>query len=334
MFRQVLLSLSVLVFSVGLAQAQAIRGKVLIPSVQTPDRIEVLLEKTDGQVIVRAFTDNQGNFEMRGMPIGGYEIVVRVEGYQEARLRVDVLPANQGATIVNIPIDTKPTQTVILPGEPIIDVAELNRNYPKNVLQEYEKGIEDNRKGETARAIGRLEEVVKLAPDFYSAHSFLGNLYQKLDRFRDAEKEYKTAAELNPRSAQPLTSLGSLYIQEAEAPSTGTRRLRGRILDDALDALDDAIKLDGHSAAAYYLLGVAYYKSSFLEEAETNLNRALDLDAHAGSTRLMLVNLYVRQEKWQSALDHLDAYLKDNPKGANRAQLEGTRIKLMERVKN
>ena len=48
----------------GAAAAQAIRGKVILPSVQTPDRIEVLLEKTDGQVIVRAYSDPQGNFPM------------------------------------------------------------------------------------------------------------------------------------------------------------------------------------------------------------------------------------------------------------------------------
>ena len=333
MTRRITLFLALMLLMRGAADAQVVRGKVMIPSVQTPDRIEVLLEKGDGQVIVRSYSDAQGNFEMRGMPVGGYEIVVRVEGYQDARMRVDVLPANQGATIVNIPIERKPPEAVIDPGEPIIDVTELSRNYPKKALQEFEKAVEENRKGETAKAMDRLLDVLQLAPDFYSAHSLLGNIYQKSERYRDAEKEYRTARELNSRSAQPLTNLGSLFIQEADAQSARSRRLRGRILDDALDVLDDATKLDPHSSLAFYLLGVAYYKSSFFEESETNLKRALDLDARAGSTRLMLVNLYLKQEKWQAALDHLESYLVDNPRAVNRAQLEGTRLKLNELLK-
>ena len=315
------------------AQAQIIRGKVLIPSVQTPDRVEVLLEKNDGQVLVRAFSDSQGNFEMRGMQAGGYEVVVNVEGYMEARMRVDVLPANQGATIVNIPVEKNPVEIIPAPVDPVVDITELNRNYPKKVLEDYEKAMEDLRKGETAKAQASLEAIVAAEPDFYTAHMTLGNLYQKQERFRDGEKEFKTAHELNPRSALPMTNLGSLYIQEAEAPSTRGRRLRGRILDDALDALDDAAKTDSHSAITFYLLGVAYYKSDFLEEAETNLKRAFDLDPHSSSTRLMFVNLYMKQEKWQDALDELDRYVMDYPKSTNRAQLEETRLKVIEKLK-
>ena len=131
-----------------------------------------------------------------------------------------------------------------------------------------------------------------------------------------------------------MTSLGALYIQEAESPATRSARLRGRILDDALDALESATKLDGHSAVAYYLLGVANYRSAFFDEAETNLKRSLDLDAHLGSTRLMLVNLYMKLEKWQTALDNLNVFLSENPKAPNRVDLEQTRLKLAEKLRN
>jgi Flp pilus assembly protein TadD len=267
---------------------------------------------------------------MRGMPIGSYEIVVRVEGFLESRLRVDVLPANQGTTIVNIPVERLAVETVVDPGEPIIDVAELNRNYPRRALQELERARDDFRKGDNERALERLDEVLKLAPEFYSAHSLQGNVYQKLNRFTDAQSAYTTARQLNPRSAQPLINLGSLYIQEADAPETRTRRLRGRILDDALDALEEAIQIDSHSAVAYYLLGVANYKSSFFEEAEAALTRSFQLEPRIGSTRLMLVNLYMRWEKWEKAVEHIDGYLAAYPKAANRAEIEQTRNRVIE----
>src|SRR5262249_27253993 len=146
-------------------------------------------------------------------------------------------------------------------------------------------------------------------PDFYSAHLLLGNVYRKESRYTDAEKQYKTAHELNGRAAQPLVSIGGMFIQEAEAITNPNDAQRGNILDDALDALDEATKLDSQSAIAFYLLGVAYYRSAFFDESEKNLTRSFQLDSHSGSTRLMLVNVYMKKEKWQLALDQVNAYL-------------------------
>jgi hypothetical protein len=42
----------------------------------------------------------------------------------------------------------------------------------------------------------------------------------------------------------------------------------------------------------------------------------------------MLANLYARLEKWDEALVQLDAYLAENPKAANRAEVEQVRAKL------
>src|SRR5690242_17619975 len=104
-----------IVLGVAAASGQSLRGKVIVPSVETPERIEVRLEKTDGQVIMRSYTDKEGNFDMRGMRAGAYEIVVRVEGYAESRLRIEVLPPINGATIVNIPLERPEPKIVMAP---------------------------------------------------------------------------------------------------------------------------------------------------------------------------------------------------------------------------
>ena len=84
---------------------------------------------------------------------------------------------------------------------------------------------------------------------------------------------------------------------------------------------------------AYSLLGTAYYKSTFYEEAEANLKHALEFDAHMPTARLMLANLYMKQQQWQNALTHLDAYLTENPNAADHAQIEETRSKVAQRIK-
>jgi len=65
---------------------------------------------------------------------------------------------------------------------------------------------------------------------------------------------------------------------------------------------------------------------------EEDARRALELGARVPSTRLMLVNLYMREEKWDRALEQVTAYLTENPRAANRVQLEETRSKLTARL--
>jgi hypothetical protein len=43
----------------------------------------------------------------------------------------------------------------------------------------------------------------------------------------------------------------------------------------------------------------------------------------------MLANVYVKQQKWEDVIENLDAYLKENPKAADRASVEQMRASIM-----
>ena len=324
-----------------LAQAQgnqgggAIHGQILIPSVRAAERIQVIVQKSDGPIVARVFSDSLGNYDVRNLASGSYDIIVNVEGYEEVRQSVAVGSGIFGAVTLNIPLREIEKVIIIKPANAAddrVDVNELGRKYPKKAVQDYEKALEEIRKANDAKALELLVSVVKLAPDFYSAHNTLGTLYQKTNRFRDAEAEYRRARELNPRYADPLVNLGSLFIDEADARSKEGEEVVGKILDEALDILEESLKIS-RSPMAYYLLGTAYFKSKFYEESETNLKRAVEMGVRVPGARLMLANLYIRQQKWQNALENLDAYLTDNPKAADRAQIQDTRSKVAQRIK-
>ena len=324
-----------------LAQAQAnvangvIRGQILIPSVRASERIQVTVQRSDGPIVARVFSDSLGNYEARSLPIGTYEVIVNVEGYEEARQTVGVGTGTFNAVTLNIPLREKDTVVVRRNGrgaDDVVDVNELGRKYPKKAVQDYEKAREEIRKGNDAKALEILTSVVKLAPDFYNAQTTLGTLLQKTGRFREAESAYRKARELNPRTPDPLVNLGSLFIDEAATRAKEGREVVGKILDDALDILEESLKIQ-RSAMGYYFLGTAYYKSNFYEEAEMNLNNALRMDPRLAIGRLMLTNLYMRQRKWRQALEQLDIYLAENPTAADAAQIQATRGKVAERVK-
>jgi Tfp pilus assembly protein PilF len=325
-----------------LAQSQAapanglIRGQILVPSVQAAERIQVIVQRTDGPIVARIFSDTLGNYEVRGLPQGAYEVVVNVEGYEEVRQQVAVGSGSFNAVSLNIPLREKERLITIKPdggaADDVVDIAELGRKYPKKAVQDYEKAREELRKGNQAKSVELLSSAVKLAPDFYSAHNTLGTLYQKAARFRDAETEYRRARELNPRAPEPLVNLGSLFIDEAASRSKEGKEVVGKILDSALDTLEESLKIK-RSSMGYYFLGTAYYKSNFYEEAEENLKHALEMDSRLAAGQLMLANLYMRQRKWKDALGRLDTYLAENPKAADRAEIEQTRTKVAERIK-
>jgi tetratricopeptide (TPR) repeat protein len=310
-----------------------IRGK-LIFSVATPpeDRIEVHLE-TNMQRIQTAFTDSLGQFEFRSLAPGIYIVSVRFPGYEDVHQQVEVYNTHRTTTVnvqMNQLFSFRKTRPAGFEGEDpdVVDINQLNKKYPKKALQEYEKALEVSRKGDTAKAIKHLEEAVKLAPDFYHAHNNLGVAYLKAQRFPDAEREYQRARELNPRADQPLVNLAVLYITQSDLRREEGREVFGKFLDDAMDKLDEAIKLRPQSAVAHYYLGTAYYKSDFYDEAETTFKKARQLDPAMGNARLMLVNVYIKLKRWNDVAEQIDAFIQENPKAQERKAMEDLRQKL------
>ena len=86
-------------------------------------------------------------------------------------------------------------------------------------------------------------------------------------------------------------------------------RMTGR----ALDTLAKALEIRPFSAIAYCLTGAVHVKTKSFEAAEQDFKRALDLDGNLEAARLMLANLYLKQEKWDDAIGSLRTYLDDFP---------------------
>jgi Flp pilus assembly protein TadD len=310
-----------------------IRGKLIFATVNAPDeRIEVNLEQRF-QRIQTTFTDSLGQFSFRNLSAGAYIVSVRCSGYEDVNQQVEIY-SNMTSTNVTIQMQpvyaVKRTNNNAFEGDDpdVVDVKQLTKTYPKKALQEYEKALEQNRKGDRTRAIQHLEEAVKIAPDFYHAHNNLGVAYLALQRFRDAEKQYRIAKELNPSAQQPLVNLAILFITESDSRRSEGRDVYGKLLDDAMDSLDAAIKIRPGSATAHFYLGTAYYKSEFYKEAEQSLKKACELDSTMSVARLMLVNVYLKQKRWNDLLEQIDIFIKQNPNAKERKPMEDLRQKI------
>ena len=210
----------VLALALLVVQAPAFTLQGLITTDKPDAAIRLVLEdaKTRKEV-AHGEPDRDGKYEFSGLALRNYRLLVTVAGKKQDRRDVEIL-CRPGATVSR---DfhfgkNKPTLMLYFPAEDpeIVDVAELQGDYSREVLKDYERGKEDHLNGNIARAVQRLESVAERAPKFYGVHARLGLIFQQSGCFADAETEYLRAGELSPRSAQPLVNLASAQIRAAD----------------------------------------------------------------------------------------------------------------------
>jgi len=315
------------------AATASVDGSVIIPTSQVMERYEILLLSKGGeQTIAYSYTDLSGRYHFANIYPGTYDVVVRIDGFDESRVTVN-LAANR-STIANIMLTPKEVARAESEywDSSVVNISELNRKFPSKAVDDFQKAADVRKKGDNARAAELLEGVIKVAPDFYSAHNLLGIVYQGMNRFREAEKQYNLMRDVNSRDLVPLVNLATLYLQEAEANIKEGPFVTGVMYDDALHILQEAARLDHQNATVLYLLGVTFYRCKSLKIAEASFIQALDLDTNYGAARIALGNLYIQEQKWKEALDQFDKYLAQNPKAPDKTQVEAIRIKVIQQL--
>lgn len=259
-------------------------------------------------------------FTFSDLDRGVYFIVADVSGFKAIRQRAD---CGGVSGEVNLSIDLEAEPVVLKEPRSSDDhlVTTVSRMaQPPALLKELAAAEKKLHGGSIDQARLLLEAIVARSPDFYDAHSLLGMAYQASHRYRDAEREYESARNLNPASSVPWIGLGSIYLEQIEVGAHQSKPVAGT-LEAARDAFLQAIKLDPGKAFGHYLLGVAYYKLALYDKAEGSLIQALEREPTLGLAHLALANVYIRTESWSRALAQIDAYIKENPRAPDRDQL-------------
>jgi cytochrome c-type biogenesis protein CcmH/NrfG len=319
----------------------SIQGRIIAPGVTWDSYTEVIL-LTETQPIGYGYTNSTGEYKLPEQFPGLYTVIVRIDGFKEYKDRLNIFGCNGifPNQIFMEPEEVPPPQVILdFTGEvkEVVDVAELKRQLPRKVVDEFERARQSRLRGEPEDARRRLEKLLIQEPGFYDARNVLGSIYLEMKLFREAEAEYNKARDLRPNSAAPLVSLGALYLQEADASINPVPGIAGVIvpgenldviLSDAREVLQQAIRLKPDTPFAYYLLGVAHLRGNGFAKAEENLRKALALESQLRWSRLALGNLYMKQNKWKEALAEFDAYLVEFKKVSNRADVEVVRKKV------
>jgi Flp pilus assembly protein TadD len=303
-----------------------IGGRIIADGVFDYPMVEVRLEYDGGQPITFAYTNSTGEFTFRGPAIQldrNVYVTVHMDGFKTHHERLDGISPNGYAGILTIFLERENAVRTGNSGAAIVDLKQLRAHVPGKAVDEYEKALKDSSKGNSSSAIERLERAVKLAPDFYEAQNTLGIQYLKLEKYDDAETALLRAKDLSPKAADPLVNLGMLYYRRGEMlADSGKPEEAAATFQKAAQSLEESVKRSPLSSLAHSYLGAALYKTGEYEQAEATLNRALELDEQQPDARLMLINVYVKQTRYEDAVAQIKTYLTKNPKAPQRPALE------------
>jgi Flp pilus assembly protein TadD len=314
-------------------QYVSIHGRIIAPGVPDFPQIEVRLEIEGGQPYGFAYTNSSGEFRFQGpAPQNGQAVVVIVEmeGFKPYRERVGgMFDVNGLNSMITIFLDRENTIRVEKSGGDIVDFKQLRAKIPGKAVDEYEKALKESSKGNTGSAVERLERAVTIAPDFYEAQSTLGVQYMRLKKYNEAEAALLRAKGLSPKASETLINLGMLYYQRGEElTDSGKANEAAAAFQKAASTLEDSIKSSPLSPVAQSYLGAALYKTGSYERAESSLKKALELNDHQDDARLMLINVYVKEARYEEALAIIKEYVSKNPNAPQRSTLESIQAKL------
>ena len=111
-------------------------------------------------------------------------------------------------------------------------------------------------------------------PDFYQAHRLLGVIYQKLERYRDAESEYRTAADLK-HFGRTANQPREPFVRKLKRVRAREVRLFEGFFQRGARQPERGNKAEVRRPVCVRPARFTYYKSAFYEDAEDNLKKAI-----------------------------------------------------------
>lgn len=284
-----------------------VEGVIYGPNNTSLTGMAVFLEDITRSRVATSITDLAGRYRFSRITAGTYYVVVQPNDkeYRGVVNRIELINttsrgSNSSTERLDITLPTIPRATRPAPG------TIFAQDVPTAAVREYERAMESIAKKETDAAVERLNEALKIFPDYFLASQQLGLVLVEGEQYQQAIRFLVKAVEVNPKA-------GPSYL------ALGIASLKLRRPDLALDALDRARRLDDKSYRVHYFMGLSFLELNRLNEAENSLKESYKIGgpSKVGAVRLHLASIYSKQGNTLAAINELEGYLRDNPKAAN-----------------
>jgi tetratricopeptide (TPR) repeat protein len=278
-------------------------GRVSLPDGKPAARVKVKLDGARG-LMLETLTDDQGNYEFRGMGAGRYQMSAinpaEPEQYSNPaisdttraysnRLQIDIY--------LRLPLHSNKENHK--PGT--INVNEATQNIPKPARQAYDKALRFQKENQAEKALASFNQALEIYPQYFQALTDRGNLFMQQNKLAEAMTDFERALQINGQYSPALRGAGYCNIQQ-------------RKYEVAIGLLEKSLIYEPKIALSHMLLGYANLSLNRYEQAKRELQQALKLGADSVvRARVYLAEVLAHEQKFKEAADEIRAYLRLKP---------------------
>jgi tetratricopeptide (TPR) repeat protein len=176
-------------------------------------------------------------------------------------------------------------------------------------------------RGRIPEAITAFQDLMKRSPEDASLVYEYASLLDKAGRVPDAERVLRDLLAKDPLDANALNSLGYLLADH------------GQRLDEAVDLVQRALKIEPANPSFLDSLGWAYFRQGRLDLADPPLTRAADQLPSSSAVNEHLGDLRFKQERYADALAAFERSLAGDGDSIDRVKIERKVRDARERVR-
>lgn len=297
--------------------SHALEGRVTLPNGTQPAHPVRVTLTLGGRRIHETFTDLSGRFSFNGLARGTYQLTAEGDGqtFETTSAGVELTAFGSTAQTFTQNIQLRPKAAVVGAAPAgTVSAEELDADVPAGAREKYRQGVKSAGEDKPELAVKHFEGAVAAHPRFYAASLALAEQLGKLRRYDEALAAYRRASEIKPERGEAYVGVGATLVSQKRYDE-GIRMLRG------------VLEVDKTLAGAYLPLGYAEMMMGEHRPAETHLLRALELGRQS-IAHVYLANVYEQLGEPSKAVEHLEAYLRENPQTPNAATVRGAIEKL------
>jgi tetratricopeptide (TPR) repeat protein len=299
-----------------------LQGKVMLANgASPPNPVRVSLTYNSVSVY-ETFTDLSGRFSFTGLHRGMYQLTAEGDDrtFETTRVNAEISAYGSAPQTFTQNIQLRVKAGKAIPAAGVTSAEAADPNVPRTAREAYDKGVKRAQDDKPEQAIKSLQEAIAAYPQFYSAHIALGEQYDKLKRYAEAEAVYQEAIKLRPDRADAHVGLGVVLVKQKKYA-------------EAIPPLRRSIEMEKQSSPPYLFLGLAEMMTADYQSAEVDLLRAYEIGKPT-IAHIYLANLYDLLHQPTKAIEQLQAFLKENPESPSSRQIREAIDKLRKQTAN
>ncbi len=275
-----------------------------------------LMQGSTGETVGTTYTNDVGEADFSGIPVGDYHLEVSGDGIQPTTsetFEVDERKSSQAEYVAVRRLEDSGPKPVSAHSA-LVSANDLKVS-PK-ARKELDKSNEAMALRDWKKAKEHLDKALALEPNYATAYNNLAVLYAKTNDLANEEQALKKSLALDDHFAPALLNYAKLCIRQKNFPQSET-------------LLQKEIAVDPDNTESLLLLADSEYMNRHFDAAIASADHAHSVSTdHASFVHYIAARAYQQENRQQQALAEFQAFLKEEPKGPRADHVRGDIAKI------